>query len=155
MPQAAWTCCPQLHALENSSCLQMRCEVRRVHPPNRCAHSLHPLLSWKIQSSTLLKSAPFNTPAHQSSSPLLLFFPNTLGCLVRGTELDTGYVRLNVYLLPVLLPHLSPTGCNNLLTSVPSPFCSGPSSISTWGHFDKALVWLLPSSDCRNCHYAA
>lgn len=156
MPQAAWTCCPQLHALEKSSCLQMRCEVHRVHPPNLSVHSLHLFLSWKIQSSALLKYAPFNTPTHQSSSSLFLFFPNILGLFGVGHRAGHWYVRLNMCLLAnASVPSLPYIGCNNLLTSVPSPFFSDPSFISTRGHFDKALVWLLPSSDHRNCHYAA
>ena len=123
--------------------MSAKCDVKsgNVNLPNCCVHFLHPFLSCKIQTSaSLLKAAPFNNPSTNHPAPCSFSFQIPLGCLVPGTELGTGYMRLNGHLLSMLLSHVSPVRLQNLPTILPSPFCSSPSSTDTWEHFDKALM---------------
>lgn len=151
MPQAALTFCPPLHAVAGDPrkirhVCKRCCEVGKVNPPYPCAHFPHPLLSLRIQRfPALLKSAPYKYFLHQYSfNHPLLPFPNILGLF--GARHRAGpwvYIAEWVSTVQVSIPIPLLSCCNNLLTSVPSSFCSSPSSVGTQEHFDKAPTWLF------------
>lgn len=97
-----------------------------------------------------------NTRFHQSCSTSFLFFPQIPGLF--GARHRAGRWACAAECASAVhasTPSSVPWGCRNLLTSVPVPFCSSPSFTGTLEHSDEALMWLFPSSDCRNCHYTA